>query len=87
MLVHEGYLYAVNDNGIAICWRARDGQEMWKERLRAPVSPSPILAGGKIYASNEMPDTPFGALRTGPVIPRERSDRGSLNLVAVNPLG
>ncbi len=57
MLVHEGHLYAVNDNGIAICWRARDGREMWKERLQGPMSPSPILAAGNIYSSNEKGTT------------------------------
>ncbi|MCC6511459.1 MAG: PQQ-binding-like beta-propeller repeat protein [Pirellulaceae bacterium] len=47
------YLVALTDNGIAFCWRASDGREMWKERLRGPVSASPVLADGKIYWANE----------------------------------
>jgi outer membrane protein assembly factor BamB len=53
MLATGGYLYTLNDNGIAICWRASDGQEMWKERLGGPVSASPLLVGENIIASNE----------------------------------
>ncbi|MDP7275972.1 MAG: PQQ-binding-like beta-propeller repeat protein [Planctomycetaceae bacterium] len=53
MIVHDGHVYAMNDGGIVFCWRATDGQEMWKHRLRGPVSASPILAAGNIYISNE----------------------------------
>lgn len=54
MIVHNGYVYALNDNGIMFCWRGTDGQEMWKERLKGPVSASPVLAGGNIYWANEL---------------------------------
>lgn len=47
------YLYAITDKGIAYCWRVSDGKEMWRERLRGPVSASPIVAGGHIYWANE----------------------------------
>ena len=58
MLVYQGYVYAVTDRGIAICWRAKDGREMWTARLPGgPVSASPILAGGNIYLSNERGTT------------------------------
>jgi outer membrane protein assembly factor BamB len=52
---HDGqdYLYALTDNGVAFCWRVSDGKEMWKERLRGPVSASPIIADNKIYWANE----------------------------------
>ncbi len=53
LLAHDGYLYAVTDGGIALCWAAKTGKEMWKKRLAGPVSASPILAGGNIYLSNE----------------------------------
>lgn len=54
MLVRDGYVYAVNDGGIALCLRAQDGKEMWKERLGGgPISASPILANGSIYATVE----------------------------------
>lgn len=53
MLAHNGYLYGHADGGILYCWRATDGQEMWKTRLGGDVSSSPILAGGNIYVANE----------------------------------
>ena len=54
MLAHDGHLYALTGNGIVFCWRGSDGKEMWKQRLRGPVSASPVLAGGHIYWANEM---------------------------------
>jgi outer membrane protein assembly factor BamB len=57
MLVHNGYLYAMNDLGIVFCWNATDGREMWKRRLQGPVSASPVLAGDAIYISNERGTT------------------------------
>jgi outer membrane protein assembly factor BamB len=57
MLIHDGYVYAVDDGGIAFCWNAKTGREMWKTRLSGPVSASPILVGDTIYASNERGTT------------------------------
>lgn len=54
MLAHDGYVYALTDNGVFFCWRGSDGREMWKERLTGPVSASPVLAGGHIYWANEQ---------------------------------
>lgn len=53
LLYHSGYLYSFNDGGIAHCWDAKTGEEKWKVRLGGPVSASPTLAGGRIYAMNE----------------------------------
>ncbi len=53
MLAVDGYLYALTDNGGLFCFRGSDGKEMWRERLKGPVSSSPILAGGHIYWANE----------------------------------
>jgi outer membrane protein assembly factor BamB len=76
MIVSGDYLYALTDAGIAICWRISDGQEMWKERLRGPVSASPILADGKIYWANEL-----GTLYVFAANPRE------FQLLAENRVG
>jgi len=76
MLVHGGYLYAFTDNGIVFCWRALDGKEMWSERLRGPVSASPIFAGGHIYAANERGTTYVF-----------KADPRGFELVAENELG
>lgn len=53
MIYHEGHLYTLNDNGIAVCWEGETGKEKWKVRLGGPVSSSPVLADGRIYATNE----------------------------------
>ncbi len=53
LLCHERYVYALADNGVAYCWNAWSGKEMWKKRLNGPVSASPLLAGGKIYVPDE----------------------------------
>lgn len=57
LLAVDGHVYGLNDGGILFCWRTRDGQEMWKQRLAGPVSASPILVGGHIYWSNELGTT------------------------------
>jgi hypothetical protein len=49
MLAYDGYIYALTDQGIAICRRAADGEMMWRERLKGPVSSSPVLVGDTIY--------------------------------------
>jgi outer membrane protein assembly factor BamB len=54
MLTHQGHLYALNDSGVMFCWRGSDGKEMWKSRLKGPVSASPVLANGHIYWANEL---------------------------------
>ncbi|MEZ6081111.1 MAG: hypothetical protein R3C56_37235 [Pirellulaceae bacterium] len=38
MILVDGCVYAFNDRGILYCWRASDGQQMWRERLEGPVS-------------------------------------------------
>ncbi len=53
LLYYDGHLYTLNDGGIAVCWDAGTGEEKWKVRLGGPVSASPVLAGGRIYAMNE----------------------------------
>ena len=57
MLIHDGHIYAVDDGGVAYCWHAKTGREMWRERLQGPVSASPVLVGDTIYASNERGTT------------------------------
>lgn len=57
MVVNNGYLYAFSDNGIVYCWNAGTGEEMWKQRLRGPVSASPLVVGDTIFATNEAGTT------------------------------
>lgn len=53
LIVHDGHVYFVNDSGIGNCIRARDGKLMWKERLKSPVSSSPVRVGNVIYQTIE----------------------------------
>lgn len=53
LLFRDGYLYAVLDEGIAMCWKSDTGKEMWKARLGGTFSSCPVLVGDKIYANNE----------------------------------
>lgn len=57
LLLYDGYLYGLADTGVAYCFRASDGKEMWKERLEQGVSASPVLANGNIYISVESGTT------------------------------
>ncbi len=53
LVIHNGYLYGVLDAGIAMCWKADSGKEMWKARLGGTFTSSPVLVGDKIFISNE----------------------------------
>lgn len=57
MLVVDGYVYGVADSGVVYCWRAADGQPMWKQRLGGRYSSSPLLVGDVIYVTNERGTT------------------------------
>lgn len=53
LVIKDGYLFGVLDAGIATCWKADSGKEMWKARLGGTFSSSPVLVGDKIYVANE----------------------------------
>jgi outer membrane protein assembly factor BamB len=53
LLAHKGHVYAVNDDGIAFCWEAKTGKEVWKARVGESMSSSPVLIDGKVYAVGE----------------------------------
>lgn len=48
-------LFIVNDKGITLCLRVADGSEVWgRSRMElGTYSASPVIADGKIYATNE----------------------------------
>ena len=56
LVIKDGYLYGVLDEGIAMCWQAETGRQMWKSRLGGTFSSSPVLVGDKIYVTNEAGD-------------------------------
>ncbi len=53
LIYKEGFLYGTLDAGIAKCWNAATGEEMWKARLGGNFSASPVLVGEHIYCFNE----------------------------------
>ena len=53
MLVRDGYLFAIMDNGNAMCWKSDSGEQMWRERLLGTISASPVMVGDRIYAVDE----------------------------------
>jgi outer membrane protein assembly factor BamB len=57
LLTAQGYVYAISDRGVAYCWRASDGEQMWKKRLGGKYSSSPLLIGDQIHVSNESGTT------------------------------
>jgi outer membrane protein assembly factor BamB len=57
LLIKDGYLYASADGGIAYCWEAATGKEMWKQRLDGDFTASPVLVGDDIFATNEAGKT------------------------------
>ena len=57
MLVRDGHLYGVLDAGIAVCWEAATGRQLWKHRLGGNYSASPVLVGDMIFATSETGET------------------------------
>ena len=53
MLAHAGHLYAVTDDGVAVCWKSDIGAEVWKGRLGGTFTASPVMVGEQILATNE----------------------------------
>ena len=76
LLTRGGYLFAVMDGGIAMCWKSDTGTEIWKERLSGTFSSSPVLIGDLIYAANEEGQT---------FVFKASSEK--LEIVATNQLG
>jgi hypothetical protein len=66
-IVHGDYLYILNWNGILTCYRAKTGEEIYRERTagqRSAYSASPVIADGKIYITSEYGDV--HVVRAGP---------------------
>jgi outer membrane protein assembly factor BamB len=87
MLVHNGYLYAFYDNGVLFCCEANTGREMWNQRLRGPVSASPLLVGDTIFATNEAGTTwafKANGRQYEPLAQNQLGDSGFASMAAVD---
>lgn len=51
-VVHNGLLFSVADNGIAICLDAHTGQQKWRERMPGDYKASPVVAEDRVYFLN-----------------------------------
>jgi outer membrane protein assembly factor BamB len=81
-LYHDGLLYSVKENGIALCMDATDGKVVWQERLEGDYSASPVFAAGRLYFLSENGDTtviaPGRAFKQLAVNPLEGTCQASL---------
>jgi outer membrane protein assembly factor BamB len=57
VLLVDDLIYMVTDNGVATCVQAKDGAEVWSERLEGEYSASPLYADGRIYLFNQDGET------------------------------
>lgn len=76
MIVKDGYLYAVQDAGVASCWEGTTGKEAWKQRVGGAFTASLTLVGDHLFATSETGQTS---------IFKARADK--FELVAENQLG
>lgn len=52
-LYHDGLLFSLKENGIALCLDGKTGEVVWQERLEGSFSASPVLVAGRIYCLAE----------------------------------
>ena len=60
-VIHDGHLYVISQDGIAMCLELKSGNIVWEERLRGTGSrnsswSSMLLADGRIYVPNQGGD-------------------------------
>lgn len=60
----NGLLFQITRGGIVTCMNPVTGEDVWEERLTGQHLPSPIVAGDRLYFSNDRGDT--RVLRAGP---------------------
>ena len=53
LLVVQDQLFMLDDGGIASCFEAKTGRELWRERVGGNYSASPLEAEGHIYCFSE----------------------------------
>jgi outer membrane protein assembly factor BamB len=56
-VVVDKYLLAISMNGVLSCYDCTSGKELWKERLGAKYSASPLVVGRQVYFQNDEGET------------------------------
>jgi len=51
-LVVDGKVYVVSDGGVASCFEASTGDELWRKRMGGKYSASPLYVDGRLYFCN-----------------------------------
>jgi outer membrane protein assembly factor BamB len=75
-IVYQKYLYTIGNAGMATCYEAATGKEIYKERVGGTsYTASPVAADGRIYFTSEQGE--IRVVRAGP----------EFELLAVNKLG
>lgn len=54
MIAHEGLVYAISDDGIALCVDGETGDVLYRKRVGGNFSSSPLLAGDHVYFTSEQ---------------------------------
>lgn len=79
-IIHEGYIYILNDPGVAECYELKTGKLIWEERIKGPGPSgqnwsSVMLSGDRLYALTQGGDAVV--FRASP----------KFELLAINPMG
>ncbi|MCC6123761.1 MAG: PQQ-binding-like beta-propeller repeat protein [Pirellulales bacterium] len=85
ILLVEGRIFMVADNGIAVCLDAKTGKQFWKERLEGDHAASPIDNRGKVYYFGQKGKTMV--VEAGPkfqILAENKLDEGMLASPAVS---
>ncbi len=53
ILLLADLIYVISDTGIASCFEAKTGTQVWQQRIGGEYSASPVYADGKIYLFSE----------------------------------
>ena len=77
LLLVDDLLFSIDDGGIASCYEAKTGAEIWRERVEGNYSASPVYADGRIYCfSEEGKAAVFAASREFKVLAVNRLESG-----------
>jgi outer membrane protein assembly factor BamB len=57
-IVANGYLLVTNMEGVLVCYEAKMGKELWRERMTtAKITAAPVAADGRVYWLDESGQT------------------------------
>jgi outer membrane protein assembly factor BamB len=57
MWLRQGHLFAVTDDGAAMCWKSATGEQVWREPLGGGFTATPVPVGDLVFAVNEAAKT------------------------------